>query len=100
MARDFPQIFLQASDNNQAKLKMMIEEANRMRLIFFNDHPEQRNWKFKKAVGEKGKELIVQVEVGNDPVQALIDHLDNDQKGREHCVELKQRLEDYYSVLH
>lgn len=83
-------------DNTYARV--LVDDAVNRRVIFFDDHEEKREWKWKRTPGQKGKVVICKVDKGNKPVNALVEFLlAKDGTGNEHWVELKAQHEEYYS---
>ncbi len=87
--------FIRMHGDARSNLRLMLDAAIAELIIVFNEHEESRDWSWQRALGAKGPKKICKVDVGNKPVEALIDFLLSVEGGN-HLAELKQRVSEYY----
>jgi len=96
VADSSPREFLIAVKEPKSYARILVDNAISRNQVFFEDHENNLNWKFKKSRGEKGKVLIMKVNKEKTKMKELVEFLTSD-KGNEHLVELK-RLDEVTTV--
>jgi hypothetical protein len=89
-----PALFIELSGDQRAFFKILIESAVKAEVLKFNDAEDVREWSWVRAVKEKGTKKLVKIDVGNKPIEGLIDFMLS--TGKEAKEELLRRRSEYY----
>ena len=89
--------FIMAVKEPQSQARVMADDLIGRKLIFFDDHEDKLEWKWRRSAGQKGKHGIVKLEKGNNPIRALVEFLTT-AEGNEHLVEIKELYEERYAT--